>query len=214
MELRWRGGDLDRIVDRAHAAIVARSIHVLKRCGLEPVPEVTYSIYGERGSIDLLAVDRANSRCVVVEVKSMLASIEETLRCHDTKVRLAPDIVQDRFGWRPGRVQRLLVLPNTSTARRAVAMHRIVLERPYPVVGRAVKVWLRGEASADPGIAARAGGANGASAGGILFVSVTPATSVRRTRVRCSAATRGTDRDPTLAPGRADARTAPRGTEP
>jgi hypothetical protein len=78
----------------------------------------------------------------VVEVKTSLVSVEETLRRHDVKARLAARIVGDRFGWWPRNVARLLVLPDESTARRRVAdtirfcrepTHRVVprLERGF-----------------------------------------------------------------------------------
>jgi hypothetical protein len=40
---------------------------------------VTFSIYGERGSIDLLAWHSETRTLLVVELKSELTSIEETL---------------------------------------------------------------------------------------------------------------------------------------
>ncbi len=49
---------------------------------------------------------------VVVEVKSQLVSLEETLRRLDAKARLAPLICRRRLGWGPAAASRLLVLPS------------------------------------------------------------------------------------------------------
>ena len=46
---------MDRLVDDRHAVLVAAAGSLLTRAGWEVLPEVTYSRYGERGSIDLVA---------------------------------------------------------------------------------------------------------------------------------------------------------------
>src|SRR5438552_3191480 len=50
----WRGGEVDRLLDRAHAELAAACGTVLQRNGWAVVPELTFSRYGERGSIDLV----------------------------------------------------------------------------------------------------------------------------------------------------------------
>jgi hypothetical protein len=56
-------------------------------------------VFGERGSIDLLAWHESSRTLLVIELKTELTSVEETLRRHDSKVRLAPGIARERFGW-------------------------------------------------------------------------------------------------------------------
>ncbi len=97
--VRWRGPDLDRMRDEGHAAVVATIASILNAEGWLTAAEVTYSEYGERGSIDLLAFNPAARILLVVEVKTEVVSVEETLRRHDAKVRLAPRIARQRFGW-------------------------------------------------------------------------------------------------------------------
>jgi hypothetical protein len=143
ISVRWRGGDLDRLLDEGHATLVARAAGVVERAGWAILPEVTFAIYGDRGSIDLLGWHAPSSALLVVEVKTELASIEETLRTHDMKVRVAPRVAWERAGWRPRTVARLLVLPDTSTARRRVARHAAVLARRYPLGGSAARARLR-----------------------------------------------------------------------
>lgn len=108
--VRWRGGELDRLLDEGHADLVGRIAGLLRRHGWEVLTEVTYSEFGERGSIDVLAWHPGRRVLLVVEVKTEIASSEELLRRHDAKVRLGPKIARDRFGWAPTSSARLLVL--------------------------------------------------------------------------------------------------------
>jgi hypothetical protein len=53
---RWSGGQLERMVNRRHAALheaLARQFSRL--AGWRLLAEVSFSIYGERGIIDVLA---------------------------------------------------------------------------------------------------------------------------------------------------------------
>ena len=93
--LRWRGGDFDRLMDEGHAALVGRIAEVLEASGWITRTEVSYAVYGERGSIDLLAWHEATRTLLVVEVKTELVSVESTLRKHDEKVRLARRVAAD-----------------------------------------------------------------------------------------------------------------------
>jgi len=130
IELWFRGGELDRLMDEGHAALVGAIAGVLASHGWETRPEVSFAVFAERGSIDLVAWHAPTRTLLVVEVKTRLTSIEETLRRHDAKARLAAQVVSERFGWRPARVGRLLVLPDDTTARRHVRRHDAVLEPP------------------------------------------------------------------------------------
>ena len=53
--LLWQGEALDRLLDREHAAIVEHVVRWLRSEGWTVVPEATFAVYGERGSIDVLA---------------------------------------------------------------------------------------------------------------------------------------------------------------
>ncbi|OGN86578.1 MAG: hypothetical protein A2X23_09605 [Chloroflexi bacterium GWC2_73_18] len=143
IDVRWRGGALDRLLDERHAALAATVATILRTDGWHVEVEVSYSRYGERGSIDLLAWQASSRTLLVVEIKSELTSIEETLRKHDQKVRLAPAVAAERFGWRPAAVGRLLVLPAGTAARRRVARHASLFDAALPVRGRALRTWIR-----------------------------------------------------------------------
>jgi len=164
IDIRWHGGQLDRLVDEAHASVVSATVRRLRRLGWEVEVEVTYSIYGERGSIDLLAWRGPQRALLVIEVKTEVTSTEATLRKHDEKVRLGRAVAAERFGWNAGTVSRLLVLPDTSTARRRMAASE-VLSGTYPVRAGALRDWLRRP--------------NG-SISGLLFLPVTTVRSAGR----------------------------------
>jgi hypothetical protein len=63
--------------------------------------EITFSEFGERGSIDILGHRRERAAVAACEVKSTFGSPEELNRSLDAKVRLAPTICRKRFGWTP-----------------------------------------------------------------------------------------------------------------
>ncbi len=140
----WRGGALDRLLDERHAALAGVTAARLSALGWEVVVEASYSIYGERGSNDILAGHPKTRSVLVVEVKSQLMSIEELGRKLDEKTRLArPQLCRERFGWPPTGAGRLLVLPDLDSARRAVARNAALLDRMFPARGPDVRQWLR-----------------------------------------------------------------------
>jgi len=139
---RWNGAELERLLDTDHALVVATASRRLERLGWDPVLEVTYSQFGERGSIDVLGLHPPSRSVVVIEVKTDLGSTEALGRKLDEKARLAPGIVRERFGWSPSVVARLLVMPDTMRLRRLVARHDTI-RRMFPVSGVAVGRWLR-----------------------------------------------------------------------
>lgn len=149
----WRGGDLDRLLDARHAQLVGIVVALLRRLGWRVEVEVTYSAFGERGSIDILAWWPPLRIALVVEIKSELVSVEATVRKLDEKVRLTIDsIAETRFGERPRAVARLLVLPDTTTERRRVARADSVLAAALPHRGTAVRRWLRKPVGPDRGL--------------------------------------------------------------
>lgn len=139
----WRGGALDRLLDEDHSRLVAATVARLRASGWSVDVEVTYSSYGERGSIDVLAARATTGAVVSVEVKSELASVEATLRKMDEKSRLVRRVLcQDRYGFEPSAVGSLLVLPATDTSRRRLRASGVVLDVGLPGRGHAVRRWL------------------------------------------------------------------------
>jgi hypothetical protein len=139
----WKGAAADRLLDARHAALVERVVALLRLRGWTVYVEVSFSEYGERGSIDILAVRADQAVAIVCEIKTTIGSLEETNRVLDAKVRLAAVITGRRLGWTPTNVGRLLVLPNTSAIRRLVDSHAATMNAIYPLRGRQVRAWLR-----------------------------------------------------------------------
>lgn len=183
ISVAWRGGALDRLLDERHAALAGHVADDLRRHGWRVLPEVTFNHFGERGSIDLLACHVSSGTLLVVEVKTELTSIEETLRRHDTKLRLAPALGVERFGERPRSTVRLLVVLDTTVNRARVARQDAVLTRAYPMRGIVLRRWLRDPAAPKSGEEAR---------GGLRFVRLTnPRGGMRGTdRIRVRTRTR------------------------
>lgn len=143
-QVMWRGPALDRFVDARHAALVSSAATRLQRHGWEVLPEVSYSEFGERGSIDLLGWRIDEQAVVVEEIKSDLTRTEETLRKLDEKARLVGEkLAYDRLGWRPRAIGRVLVLPDTDRARRQVRSHGVLFDAALPARGPQVRDWLR-----------------------------------------------------------------------
>jgi len=144
--------------------MVEARLRRLELASWEVQPEVSYSSFGERGSIDLLALHAGSRTLLVVEVKTELTSIEETLRKHDVKARLASNVARDRLGWHTRAVARLLVLPDHRTARRRVEEHAGSFGRVYPLRGLLLRRWL-----SDPG--SPNGSGRSREPGGLVFLS-------------------------------------------
>jgi hypothetical protein len=105
------------------------------------MPEVTFSHFGERGSIDVLGWNPVHRAALVVEVKSVLVDIQDLLSSVDRKRRLAPGVCRDR-GWPAKRIGACIVLADGRTNRRHVAANAALLRAAYPDDGRVLQRWL------------------------------------------------------------------------
>jgi len=140
--LRWRGERLDRLVDEAHAVLVDTFVELLRGLGWIVEVEVSFSIWGVRGSIDILAFHPLFGALLVVEIKSVIADSQATLHGLDRKARLAPDVIVGR-GWEVRHVSRLLVVGATATSRRRVARLAATYDSALPDRGTTTRRWLR-----------------------------------------------------------------------
>jgi transcriptional regulator with XRE-family HTH domain len=141
--VRWQGGDLSRLVSARHARMhemIARYFSGVPGWIVEP--EVSFSIYGERGIIDVLAWHPTTRILLVIELKTEVVDLNEMLGVLDRKRRLAWDIAKDRK-WDPVVVSTWVVVADSRTNRRTVAGHRAVLRAKLPIDGRGVARWLR-----------------------------------------------------------------------
>ena len=141
---RWRSGDLDRLLNRRHSnlhELVARWFgEVVPDWAL--APEVSYSIYGERGVIDIVAWHPGRRALLIIELKTDIVDVNELVGSADRRRRLARAIVADR-GWDPATVSVWVIVAPSRTNRRRIAMHRTMLRAAFPSDGRTVHGWLR-----------------------------------------------------------------------
>ena len=146
VSIRWRAGGIDRLMDEGHAAIVGWVVSTLTNLGWQVQPEVTYAIYGERGSIDVLATARRYAHPARRRGQDR-ADVDRgnAAQARDAKqARLAATVAAERFGWdMPAGVSRLIVLPESSTSRRKVTRHAPVLGQAYRLRGGAARAWLQ-----------------------------------------------------------------------
>jgi transcriptional regulator with XRE-family HTH domain len=142
--VRWRGGELDRLLNARHSAL-HESLAMWFRARRDWVfaPEVSFSIYGERGVIDVLAWHPARRALLVIELKTDVVDVQELIGTADRKHRLATKIARGR-GWAsPAAVSLWVVVLATKTNRRRVALHAAVLRAAFPLDGRGMRGWLR-----------------------------------------------------------------------
>ncbi len=141
--VRWQGGDLSRLVSARHARMHEMIASYLRGVpGWLVEPEVSFSIYGERGIIDVLAWHPTTRILLVIELKTEIVDLNEMLGTLDRKRRLAWAIAKDRK-WEPVAVGTWIVVADSRTNRRTVAEHRAVLRAKLPTDGRGVAGWLR-----------------------------------------------------------------------
>jgi len=139
----WHGAAADRLLDARHAELVERAIGVLRRRSWQTKAEITFSEWGERGSIDIFGALRAARAILVGEVKSDIGSLEELNRVLDVKQRLGGKLAIEQFGFRPHVIGRILILPDEMRLRRLVERHAATMASIYPARGREVRAWLR-----------------------------------------------------------------------
>jgi transcriptional regulator with XRE-family HTH domain len=139
--VRWRGGDLDRLLHARHALMSERVGRMLVEAGWEVAPEVSFSHFGERGVIDIVAWHPGDRTLLIVELKTEFADVNELLGSMDRRRRLASVIGRER-GWRPDRVGTWVVVAESRTNRRHLARHRTILRTAFPEDGRSIAGWL------------------------------------------------------------------------
>ena len=151
-EVRWRGGEIDYLLDRVHADLGSAAATRLKADSWEVFPEVTFLRFGERGSIDLLAGRREMRAAAIFELKSEMTSFEEQQRRIDGKSRVAASVVEERLGWRPVALGVILVLADTSGNRGRVTRVAPLIRSALPAGNVEIRRWLAAPAGDIRGI--------------------------------------------------------------
>ena len=137
----WRGADLARLLDYNHAALVEAVVERISAAGWTVRPEHTFSIWGERGSIDVMAWLPAARALALVECKTSLPDLQDALSTMDKKRRLAPEIARIE-GWDPTAFASVLVLPDSTWARNRVRNSNAIFDAALPARTVEVRCWI------------------------------------------------------------------------
>ena len=166
LDLQWRGASLDRLVDARHAATVGATVSWLSAAAWTCFTEVSFSIFGERGSIDVAAIHPSGA-LLAVEVKATIGDANQTLIAIDRKTRLLPTIARER-GWPRGPIGTILVVAEGTTSRRRIAEHDAVFRAALPTPSADGRRWIRSPTGPPPR--------------GIIFIRLPDVQSTSRSR--------------------------------
>ena len=110
VRIRWQGADLDRITGAAHAELhESIAEHLARWLDWTWRPEVSFSIWGERGVIDILAWHPASRSLLIIELKTELVDPQELVATMDRRVRLGKEIARG-LGWHPTTVSAWVIV--------------------------------------------------------------------------------------------------------
>jgi transcriptional regulator with XRE-family HTH domain len=203
----WRGADGARIVNerhsRMHELVAAR---LAATPGWESATEVTFSEFGERGTMGILAWHAASRTLLVIELKTELPDPAGLVAQVDRYRRLARQIGRAR-GRDPRVVATWVLVAESDLNRDQLARHRVILRNAFPLDDRFLRRWLRDPAwrrEARGGVVGRRGGTAGSISGLSFLANVTGGSTTGRLgptkRVRRRAT--GSDGPRSLANGR------------
>lgn len=141
---RGRGAELDRLVNARHSEIQEFLVAMFADLpGWVASPETSFSIWGERGVIDILAWHAGSRALLVVEIKTEIVDPAALVASVDRYRRLAPAIAEER-GWAsPATVSCWVVVAQSRSNERRLAMLRSMLRAAFPDDGRRIAPWLR-----------------------------------------------------------------------
>ncbi len=77
--LRWNGADLDRLLNAGHSAMHELVVGILTEAGWEVLPERSFSIWGERGVIDIVAWRAPSRTLLIVELKPEIVEVQRLI---------------------------------------------------------------------------------------------------------------------------------------
>ncbi|MCI0346052.1 MAG: hypothetical protein L0221_11515 [Chloroflexi bacterium] len=139
LRLRTPGDDGFRLLNAEHARLQASVIIWLQSLGWEMVPEASFSIFGERGVIDVLAWHPRHRAVLIIEIKTALVDVSELLATTDRRLRLALQIASDR-GWAPLVVGAWVAVKDSAANRERLAANAGLVRAALPRTGG---MWLR-----------------------------------------------------------------------
>ena len=152
LDLRLRGGQADRLIDQAHAALVEYVVATMHALAWTVELEYSFNRAGERGSVDILGWHAASRTLLIVEVKSRFTDLQAMLHALARKLRVVPGLVADERGWDALHVGRIVVVAGTAANRSIVDGHRAIFDASFPARARDIRAWLRHPAGPIAGV--------------------------------------------------------------
>lgn len=143
VDVRYRGELGDRLADASHALLVDLVVTVLRATGWLVELEFGFNVYGERGSVDILAWHAATQTLLIVEVKSRFADLQAMLLSLARKLRLVPGVARDELHWGAAVVGRVVVTYASHGNRSVLAKHAATFDSALPARSVAIRKWLR-----------------------------------------------------------------------
>jgi len=113
-----------------------------ERPAWETAVEYSFNDYGDRGSVDILGWQPEARALLIVETKSDLRNVQETLHALDVKLRVVPRLVRAERGWRAAAVGVVMVLADVRAERQRVDRHRSTFDAALPARTVEVRRWL------------------------------------------------------------------------
>ena len=143
VQVRTRGADLDRMLSARHSQLAESVIRTLRHDfpDWQFLPEVSFSIWGERGVVDILAWHPGRRALLVIELKTEIVDVGELVGTLDRKRRLGREIAASH-GWDPETVSSWVIVADGRTNERRLAEFRSTLRAAYPEDGRRMRGWL------------------------------------------------------------------------
>ncbi len=114
---------------------------MLVEAGWQVQREVSFSHFGERGVVDIVARHSKLRVVLLVELKTELVDTNDLLAVTDRRRRLAT-VIAAPFGWEPSIVGQWVVVASSGTNQRRLAEHRAALRAAFPDDGRSIDGWL------------------------------------------------------------------------
>jgi transcriptional regulator with XRE-family HTH domain len=143
LDIRYRGGLGDRLADASHARLVDIVVKFLRAVGWLVELEFGFNVYGERGSVDVLAWHAPTRTLLIIEVKSRFTDLQSMLFSLSRKLRLVPALVRNELHWDAAVVGRVVVAYASHGNRSVVAAHAAMFDAVLPARSMAVRKWLR-----------------------------------------------------------------------
>lgn len=143
IDVRYRGGLGDRLLDAAHAALVDRAVGILRRADWLIELEFGFNLFGDRGSVDILAWHATTRTLLIVEVKSRFTDLQAMLLSLARKLRVVPDLARRDLGWDPLSVARIVVAFGTTENRSILSKHAAIFDAALPERSLAIRRWLQ-----------------------------------------------------------------------